>query len=65
MSGDEFAAAVRGDDGSGSIEAGQMRVPLVTKVSGKMYDGLGGSGLSRKAVLEQACASHRRLGTDY
>ena len=30
-----------------------------------MHDGPGGSGLSRKAVLEQADASLRRLGTDY
>jgi aryl-alcohol dehydrogenase-like predicted oxidoreductase len=30
-----------------------------------MHDGPGGSGLSRKAILEQADASLRRLGTDY
>jgi aryl-alcohol dehydrogenase-like predicted oxidoreductase len=36
-----------------------------TKVSGKMHDGPGGSGLSRKAILEQVDASLRRLGTDY
>jgi aryl-alcohol dehydrogenase-like predicted oxidoreductase len=35
------------------------------KVSGKMHDGPGGSGLSRKAILEQVDASLRRLGTDY
>lgn len=40
-------------------------VVLATKVSGKMHDGPGGRGLSRKAVLEQADASLRRLGTDY
>jgi aryl-alcohol dehydrogenase-like predicted oxidoreductase len=40
-------------------------IVLATKVSGKMHDGPGGSGLSRKAVLEQADASLRRLGTDY
>jgi len=30
-----------------------------------MHDGPGGSGLSRKAILEQVDASLRRLGTDY
>jgi aryl-alcohol dehydrogenase-like predicted oxidoreductase len=40
-------------------------IVLATKVSGKMHDGPGGSGLSRKAILEQAEASLRRLGTDY
>ncbi|MEU7869013.1 aldo/keto reductase [Dactylosporangium sp. NPDC049140] len=40
-------------------------VVLATKVSGKMHDRPGGRGLSRKAVLEQADASLRRLGTDY
>ncbi|XVU29570.1 aldo/keto reductase [Actinoplanes sp. CA-054009] len=37
-------------------------IVLATKVSGKMHDGPGGSGLSRKAILEQADASLRRLG---
>src|SRR3954453_5969620 len=40
-------------------------IVLATKVNGKMHDGPGGSGLSRKAVLEQVDASLRRLGTDY
>lgn len=40
-------------------------VVLATKVHGKMHDGPGGSGLSRKAILEQLDASLRRLGTDY
>jgi aryl-alcohol dehydrogenase-like predicted oxidoreductase len=40
-------------------------IVLATKVSGRMHDGPGGSGLSRKAVLEQLDASLRRLGTDY
>ncbi len=40
-------------------------VVLVTKVHGKMHDGPGGSGLSRKAILEQLDASLRRLDTDY
>ncbi|GAA0483173.1 oxidoreductase [Paractinoplanes deccanensis] len=40
-------------------------IVLATKVSGKVHDGPGGSGLSRKAILEQADASLRRLGTDY
>jgi aryl-alcohol dehydrogenase-like predicted oxidoreductase len=30
-----------------------------------MHNGPGGRGLSRKAILEQADASLRRLGTDY
>ena len=40
-------------------------VVLATKVHGKMHDGPGGSGLSRKAVLEQIDASLTRLDTDY
>jgi 1-deoxyxylulose-5-phosphate synthase len=40
-------------------------IVLATKVSGKMHDGPGGSGLSRKAILQQVDASLRRLGTDY
>src|SRR5215211_5376199 len=40
-------------------------IVLATKVSGKMHDGPGGRGLSRKAILEQVDASLRRLGTDY
>jgi aryl-alcohol dehydrogenase-like predicted oxidoreductase len=40
-------------------------IVLATKVHGKMHDGPGGSGLSRKAVLEQLDESLRRLGTDY
>lgn len=38
---------------------------LATKVFGKMHDGPGGQGLSRKAILEQVDASLTRLGTDY
>ncbi len=38
---------------------------LATKVFFPMHDGPGGSGLSRKAILEQIDASLRRLGTDY
>jgi aryl-alcohol dehydrogenase-like predicted oxidoreductase len=38
---------------------------LATKVFGKMHDGPGGRGLSRKAIVEQAGASLTRLGTDY
>ena len=45
--------------------ARRENIVLATKVSGKMHDGPGGSGLSRKAVLEQVDASLRRLGTDY
>ena len=38
---------------------------LATKVFFKMHDGPGGSGLSRKAIMEQIDASLTRLGTDY
>jgi 1-deoxyxylulose-5-phosphate synthase len=40
-------------------------IVLATKVHNKMHDGPGGSGLSRKAILEQLDASLQRLGTDY
>lgn len=40
-------------------------IVLATKVRGRMHDGPGGEGLSRKAILEQVDASLRRLGTDY
>ena len=40
-------------------------IVLATKVHGKMHDGPGGAGLSRKAILEQLDASLRRLDTDY
>jgi 1-deoxyxylulose-5-phosphate synthase len=40
-------------------------IVIATKVSGKMYDGPGGQGLSRKAIMEQIDASLSRLGTDY
>lgn len=40
-------------------------VVLATKVSGRMHDGPGGAGLSRKAILEQVDASLTRLGTDH
>ena len=40
-------------------------IVLATKVHNKMHEGPGGSGLSRKAILEQLDASLRRLGTDY
>jgi 1-deoxyxylulose-5-phosphate synthase len=40
-------------------------IVLATKVFFKMHDGPGGSGLSRKAVMEQIDASLTRLGTDY
>ncbi len=38
---------------------------LATKVFFTMHDGPGGSGLSRKAIMEQIDASLSRLGTDY
>ena len=40
-------------------------IVLATKVFGKMHDGPGGSGLSRKAIMEQIDASLTRLGTNY
>jgi aryl-alcohol dehydrogenase-like predicted oxidoreductase len=40
-------------------------IVVSTKVHGKMHDGPGGQGLSRKAILEQVDASLARLGTDY
>ncbi|MFJ1584700.1 aldo/keto reductase [Streptomyces sp. NPDC088197] len=40
-------------------------IVLATKVRGRMHDGPGGEGLSRKAVLERVDASLTRLGTDY
>jgi 1-deoxyxylulose-5-phosphate synthase len=40
-------------------------IVLATKVFWPMHAGPGGSGLSRKAILEQVDASLRRLGTDY
>ena len=40
-------------------------IVLATKVFGRMHDGPGGQGLSRKAIMEQIDASLRRLGTDY
>ncbi|HEY0636578.1 MAG TPA: aldo/keto reductase [Pseudonocardiaceae bacterium] len=40
-------------------------IVLCTKVSGRMHDGPGGQGLSRKAILEQVNASLSRLGTDH
>jgi 1-deoxyxylulose-5-phosphate synthase len=40
-------------------------IVLATKVHGKMHDGPGGQGLSRKAILEQVDASLARLDTDY
>lgn len=40
-------------------------VVLATKLFNPMHDGPGGSGLSRKAVMEQIDASLTRLGTDY
>jgi 1-deoxyxylulose-5-phosphate synthase len=40
-------------------------VVLATKVFFGMHDGPGGSGLSRKAIMEQIDASLTRLGTEY
>jgi aryl-alcohol dehydrogenase-like predicted oxidoreductase len=40
-------------------------VVLATKVFQPMHSGPGGSGLTRKAILEQVDASLTRLGTDY
>ncbi|NUT85080.1 aldo/keto reductase [Pseudomonas corrugata] len=40
-------------------------IVLATKLNFPMHSGPGGSGLSRKAVIEQIDASLTRLGTDY
>ncbi|MGA1837185.1 aldo/keto reductase [Herbiconiux sp. 11R-BC] len=40
-------------------------IVIATKIYFPMHDGPGGSGLSRKAILEQVDASLTRLGTDY
>jgi aryl-alcohol dehydrogenase-like predicted oxidoreductase len=40
-------------------------IVLATKVHFRMHDGPGGSGLSRKAIMEQIDASLTRLGTEY
>lgn len=40
-------------------------IVLATKVFYPMHPGPGGSGTSRKAIMEQIDASLRRLGTDY
>ena len=40
-------------------------IVLATKVHFTMHEGAGGSGLSRKAIMEQIDASLTRLGTDY
>jgi 1-deoxyxylulose-5-phosphate synthase len=40
-------------------------IVLATKVYFKMHDGPGGSGLSRRGIMEQIDASLARLGTDY
>ena len=45
--------------------ARREEVVLATKVYFTMHDGPGGSGLSRRAIIEQLDDSLRRLGTDY
>lgn len=40
-------------------------IVLATKMHFKMHEGPGGSGQSRKAIMEQVDASLKRLGTDY
>ena len=40
-------------------------IVLATKVHQTVHEGPGGSGLSRKAIMEQIDASLTRLGTDY
>ena len=47
------------------VYARREDIVLATKVHNKMHEGPGGSGLSRKAILEQLDASLRRLDTDY
>ncbi len=44
---------------------GRDEIVLATKVHGKMHEGPAGSGLSRKAILEQIDGSLTRLDTDY
>ena len=41
------------------------QIVLATKQFWPMHEGPGGTGLSRKAIIEQTDASLRRLGTDY
>lgn len=41
------------------------QIVLATKLFSTMHSGPGGSGLSRKAIMEQIDASLTRLGTDY
>src|SRR6476661_2280904 len=45
--------------------ARREEIVLATKVHFPMHGGPGGSGLSRKAIMEQIDASLTRLGTDY
>jgi aryl-alcohol dehydrogenase-like predicted oxidoreductase len=45
--------------------ADRESIVLATKVFFPMHDGPGGSGLSRKAIMENIDASLSRLGTDY
>ena len=45
--------------------ASREQIVLATKLFWPMNAGPGGSGLSRKAIIEQTDASLRRLGTDY
>jgi 1-deoxyxylulose-5-phosphate synthase len=45
--------------------ARREEIVIATKVFNKMQEGPGGSGLSRKAILEQLDASLTRLATDY
>jgi aryl-alcohol dehydrogenase-like predicted oxidoreductase len=40
-------------------------VVIATKVHGRMHKGPNGAGLSRKAIMQEAEHSLRRLGTDY
>ena len=48
-----------------STYARREDIVLATKLHFPMHDGPGGSGLSRKAIMEQIDASLTRLGTDY
>lgn len=45
--------------------ASREQIILATKVYWSMHTGHGGSGLSRKAIVEQVDGSLQRLGTDY
>ncbi|GAA1639466.1 hypothetical protein GCM10009744_31200 [Kribbella alba] len=48
-----------------ALSCGLRPLPIATKVYFKMHDGPGGSGLSRKAIMEQIDATTRRGRYDH